>query len=73
MRALATSVKTRRLGLCVVPWELVRVCRKAVAGSRKAKTVTLRSCDDTSFIVSLVIKERRTEGNYTIAKLFFSQ
>ena len=26
LRALATSVKTRRLGLCVVPWEVVRVC-----------------------------------------------
>lgn len=26
LRALATSVKTRRLGLCVVPCEVVRVC-----------------------------------------------
>lgn len=26
LRALATSVKTRRLGLCVLPCEVVRVC-----------------------------------------------
>lgn len=26
LRALATSVKTKRLGLCVVPCEVVRVC-----------------------------------------------
>lgn len=44
LRALATSVKTRRLGLCVVPCEVVRVCGRhgAVSGTEtRAQQETL--------------------------------
>lgn len=46
MRALATSVKTRRLGLCVVPWEVVRVFRADDGQQNREEInllVTLRS------------------------------
>lgn len=39
LRALATSVKTRRLGLCVVPCEVVRVCgREGAVSDAGART-----------------------------------